>query len=90
MLTTKRRKSRSISESQRFSRSSMQKSSTWPLVVTLILVVVAGLYGYMYYQNNIQENKMDDLQKVIIEDSQTISAVVNFINSSIAQNGQQQ
>jgi uncharacterized membrane protein YpjA len=90
MLTTKRRTSRSISESQRFSRSSMQKSSAWPLVATLILVVLGATYGYMYYKNNNQEKKMNDLQTVMIGDAQTISAVVNFINSSIAQTGQQQ
>jgi uncharacterized membrane protein YpjA len=90
MLTTKRRTSRSISESQRFSRSSMQKSSTWPLMATLVLVVLGALYGYMYYQNDRQEKKMNDLQTVIIEDSQTMSAVVNFINSSLAQTEQQQ
>lgn len=90
MLTTKRRTSRSISEGQRFSHSSMQKSSTWPLVVTLVLVVLAAFYGYMYYQNDRQENKMNDLQAVVVENSQTTSAVVNFINSSLAQTGQQQ
>jgi uncharacterized membrane protein YpjA len=90
MLTTKRRTSRSISESQRFSRSSMQKSSPWSLVATLFLVVLVGLYGYMYYQNDRQENKMNDLQTLIVKDSQTVSAVVNFINSSVAQAAQQQ
>jgi len=90
MLTTKRRTSRSISESQRFSRSSMQKSSSWPFLATLVLVILVGLYGYMYYQNNRQEKKMNDLQAVVIKDAQTVSAIVNFINSSIAQTGQQQ
>lgn len=90
MLTTKRRTSRSISESQRFSRSSMQKTSNWSLMATLVLVVLGALYGYMYYQNDRQENKINNLQTVIIQDAQTVSAVVNFINSSIAQTGQQQ
>lgn len=90
MLTTKRRTSRSISERQRLSRSSMQKSSSWPLVATLVLVVLGALYGYMYYQNDRQVNKMNDLQLSVVENSQTVSAVINFINSSLAQAEQQQ
>lgn len=85
MLTTKRRSSRSISESKRFSRSSMKKSSPWPILAVLALLIVAALYGYMYYQNNRQENKMNELQKTVIENSQTVAAVVNFINSGLNQ-----
>jgi len=68
----------------------MQKTSNWSLMATLVLVVLGALYGYMYYQNDRQENKINNLQTVIIQDAQTVSAVVNFINSSIAQTGQQQ
>lgn len=90
MLTTKRRSSRSVSESQRFSRSSMQKSSTGPIMAVLVLVILGALYGYMYYQNNSQEKKINELQNTIVQDSQTVSAVVNFINASLTQTGQQQ
>ena len=90
MLTTKRRPSRSVSESQRFSRSSMQKSSTGPIMAVLVLVILGALYGYMYYQNNNQEKKINELQNTIVQDSQTVSAVVNFINTSLTQTGQQQ
>ena len=90
MLTTKRRQSRSVSESQRFSRSSMQKSSAGPIMAVLVLVILGALYGYMYYQNNSQEKKINELQNTIVQDSQTVSAVVNFINASLTQTGQQQ
>lgn len=89
MLTTKRRPSRSISESQRFSRSNMKKSSVGPVLTILVLVVLAGLYSYMYYQVSRQDKKMTELQTTIAKDSQTVSGVVNFINSSL-QNAQQQ
>jgi hypothetical protein len=84
MLTTKRRPSRLISGNQRFSRSNMQKSSVGPLVAGLVLVVLAAIYGYMYFQVNSQEKKMTELQTVIAKDSQTVSGVVNFINTSLS------
>ncbi len=85
MLTTKRRPSRSVSESQRFSRSSMKKNSIGPLVAILIIIIVAALYGYMYYQNTRQEKKLVELQQTVVENSQTVSAVVGFINNSLSQ-----
>ncbi len=84
MLTTKRRPSRLIGESQRFSRTSMKKSSVGPLLAVLVLIVLAAIYGYMYYQVNRQQKKMDTLQTTIAKDSQTVSSVVSFINTSLA------
>lgn len=83
MLTTKRRPSRLSGESQRFSRSTMKKSSVGPLLTVLVLVVLAAIYGYMYYQLDRQEKKMMELQTTIAKDSQTVSGVVNFINASL-------
>jgi len=83
MLTTKRRPSRLGGESQRFSRSTMKKSSVGPLLTVLVLVVLAAIYGYMYYQLDRQEKKMTELQTTIAKDSQTVSGVVNFINASL-------
>lgn len=83
MLTTKRRPSRLSGESQRFSRSTMKKSSVGPLLTVLVLVVLAAIYGYMYYQLDRQEKKMTELQTTIAKDSQTVSGVVNFINASL-------
>ncbi len=83
MLTTKRRPSRLGGESQRFSRSTMKKSSVGPLLTVLVLVVLAAIYGYMYYQLDRQEKKMSELQTTIAKDSQTVSGVVNFINASL-------
>jgi len=88
MLTTKRRPSRSLGESQRFLRSNMKKTSVGPLLTILVLVVLAGFYAYMYYQVNRQDKKMTELQTTIAKDSQTVSGVVSFINSSL-QNAQQ-
>jgi uncharacterized membrane protein YpjA len=68
----------------------MQKSSAGPIMAVLVLVILGALYGYMYYQNNSQEKKINELQNTIVQDSQTVSAVVNFINASLTQTGQQQ
>ena len=84
MLTTKRRPSRSIGESQRFSRSTMNKPTVGPLMAVLVLIVLAAVYGYMYYQVNNQQKQMDALQTTIVKDTQTVSGVVNFINSTLA------
>lgn len=84
MLTTKRRSSRLIGESQRFSRSHMKKSSIGPLLAALVLIVLAAIYGYMYYQIRGQEKKMSTLETTIAKDSQTVSSVVSFINTSLA------
>jgi len=68
----------------------MQKSSAGPIMAVLVLVILGALYGYMYYQNNSQEKKINELQNTIVQDSQTVSAVVNFINASLTQTGQEQ
>lgn len=83
MLTTKRRPSR-LGESQRFSRSTMKKSSVGPLLAVLVIVVLAALYGYMAYKVNRQDKKMETLQTTIVKDTQTVSQLVSFINSSVA------
>lgn len=89
MLKTKRRPSRSISESQRFSRSNMKKTFIGPLVSVFVLILLAAAYFYMNYQVNRQIEQMDTLQTTIAQDSQTVSSLVNFINTSL-QNTQQQ
>lgn len=85
MTTTKRRPSRSISESQRFSRNSMKNNLTGPLVATLVLIVLAAFYSYMFYQNNLLEKKVTALQATVVDNSQTVSAVVTYINNSLNQ-----
>ena len=62
----------------------MKKSLVGPLLTVLVLIVLAAVYGYMYYQVNSQQKKMDKMQVTIAQDAQTVSGVVNFINSSLA------
>lgn len=84
MITTKRRPSRPFGESQRFPRETMKKNSVGPLLAVLVIVVLAAVYGYMAYKVNRQEKKMDTLQTTIVQDTQTVSGLVNFINTSLA------
>lgn len=85
MLTTKRRPSRQIGESQRFQRSTMKKTAVGPLLAVLVIVVLAAVYGYMTYQVNRQAKTMDTLTTTIVTDTQTVSGLVNFINASLAE-----
>lgn len=85
MTTTKRRPSRSMSDSQRHSRNSMKNKSIGPVVAVLVFIVLAAFYAFMYYQNNKLEKKVTSLQATVVENSQTVSAVVGFINNSLNQ-----
>lgn len=85
MTTTKRRPSRSMSDSQRHSRNSMKNKSTGPVVTVLVFIVLAAFYAFMFYQNNRLEKKVLTLQATVVENSQTVSAVVGFINNSLNQ-----
>ncbi|MGE5426237.1 MAG: hypothetical protein ACM3PZ_04125 [Bacillota bacterium] len=62
----------------------MKKNSVGPLLAVLVIVVLAAVYGYMAYKVNRQEKKMDTLQTTIVQDTQTVSGLVNFINTSLA------
>lgn len=84
MLTTKRRSSRLSGRTNRPSNSNMKKISLGSLLAILVLVVLAAMFAYMSYKVNSQQNKLDALQTTIAQDSQTVSGVVNFINTSLA------
>lgn len=84
MQTTKRRISRSSGMGRRSLRGNMKKNATGRILSILVLIVIAALYAYMAYQVNRQDKKMADLQKTVSTNSQTVSGVVNFINSSLA------
>jgi len=62
----------------------MKKISIGPLLTVIVLVVLTATYVYMAYQVNSQQKKLNTLQTTIAQDSQTVSSVVNFINTSLA------
>ena len=66
----------------------MRRTSSGQILIGVALVIIIALFGYFAYQLNKQDKKMTTLQNTIVEDSDKISGVVNFINSSIA-NAQQ-
>ena len=81
----KRRSSRSISESQRFSRTPMKNKSFGPLVATLVLVFLLAVYAYLFNENYRQEKKILALQAKVFENSQSVSAVIGYINNSLSE-----
>ncbi len=65
----------------------MRKKTNFGMIFSLIfLFVLALMLVFAYWQLNRQANKLDDIQNIIVENSQSANAIVNFINSGISQN----
>jgi hypothetical protein len=67
----------------------MKKNLIGPIVTAIIMVLIAAVFVYFYVQLNRLDKKMMAMQTTIIEDSNKTAAVVNFLNTNLnAQNNQ--
>lgn len=53
------------------------------LVAIIFLVVLAGLFTYFYVTLNRVDKKLDEIQTVILQDSEKVSGIVNFFNANL-------
>lgn len=55
------------------------------LFPSLIIVVLLLMLAFGNWQLQKQEERMDEIEKAVVENSQTANIIVNFINSSLNQ-----
>lgn len=67
----------------------MKNTMLGKVVSVIILVVLAGMLIYFYVTLNRMDKKMSELQTTTVENSNSISEVVNFFNTNINAQGNQ-
>jgi CHASE3 domain sensor protein len=68
----------------------MKKTLIGPILTGLVLLVIAAMFVYFYLQLNRLEKKTIALQTTIVNDTEQVNAVINFLNSNLnAQTNQQ-
>jgi hypothetical protein len=57
------------------------------LVVIIFLLILGGLFTYFYVTLNRVDKKLNEIQAVVLQDSEKVSGIINFFNANInAQN----
>jgi len=65
----------------------MKNQMLTKLIAIIFLVVLAGLFTYFYVTLNRVDKKLNEMQAVILQDSEKVSGIVNFFNANLnAQN----
>lgn len=67
----------------------MRRSSSRPIWVIVSLVILIAIFGYFGYRLYRQDKQIESIRTAVVEDGNKINGVVNFINSSLANTGQQ-
>ena len=60
----------------------MKKSSIGPLITSIILVLVAALFIFVFVSLNRLDKKIIAVQQEIIDNSGNVASIVNFINAT--------
>ena len=61
---------------------SMKKSFIAPLVTTIVLVLIAAMFVFFYISLNRLDKKLIAVQQTIVDDSNKVTAIVNFFNAN--------
>ncbi|HPY08916.1 MAG: hypothetical protein ACOX0H_02750 [Patescibacteria group bacterium] len=65
----------------------MKKPMLCKLVVIIFLLILGGLFTYFYVTLNRVDKKLNEIQAVVLQDSEKVSGIINFFNANInAQN----
>ena len=65
----------------------MKKPMWCKLVVIIVLLILGGLFTYFYVTLNRVDKKLNEIQAVVLQDSEKVSGIINFFNANInAQN----
>ncbi len=62
----------------------MRKNPNSSMMIGVALVILIAIFSYFGYQLYRQEKRMTNIRTVVVEDSNKIATVVNFINQSLA------
>lgn len=68
----------------------MKKISLVPLFAALFIIILVALAVYFGWQIKRQQDRLESVQMTVVDNASKIGAVVNFINSSLANSGAQQ
>gem|GEM_PF-1785859 len=60
----------------------MKKTSIGPLITSIILVLVAALFIFVFVSLNRLDKKIIAVQQEIIDNSGNVASIVNFINAT--------
>ena len=60
----------------------MKKTSIGPLITSIILVLVAALFIFVFVSLNRLDKKIIAVQQEIIDISGNVASIVNFINAT--------
>ncbi len=62
----------------------MKKSLNLVMIFSLIFIfILVSILIFSHWQLKLQENRLDEVQGVVVENSQISTAIVNFINTSL-------
>jgi len=61
----------------------MKKSLIGPLLTVIALVLIGAMFVYFYVSLNRLDKKIMAVQTTTIEDSNKITAIVNFFNANV-------
>lgn len=68
----------------------MQKNMLGQLATIIIMVIMAGLFVYFYITLNRVDKKLTEMETNVAQDSAKISSIVNFFNTNLNANANQQ
>ncbi len=60
-----------------------------PFLLSLFLVILVAFCFYFGWQVNAQQKRLDRLQASVLDNSDKTTAIVNFINTSLANSSNQ-
>lgn len=68
----------------------MQKNMLGKLATIILMVILAGLFVYFYITLNRVDKKLNEMQTNLTQDAAKISSIVNFFNTNLNANANQQ
>jgi len=60
----------------------MKKSLVGPILTVVALAILAGIFVYFYVSLNRLDKKVMAVQTAVVDDSNKITAIVNFFNTN--------
>lgn len=72
-----------------YMRKSGKTFDTSKLLITIAVIILLALGAFFYWKINVQEKRINDVQKEMADNNSTLSAIVNYINSVVASQQQQ-
>lgn len=68
----------------------MQKNMLGKLATIIFMIILAGIFVYFYITLNRVDKKLNEMQTNLTQDAAKISSIVNFFNTNLNANANQQ